>query len=110
MFGNLLKYRDKEYFNKNQDIKIYTPDRILTYRIFAAYVYDDTHILLNYSLTNIAQKVEYLETIYSGKYGENLRSELRVTASDKIITLSTCTSKKTERFVVQAVLVSDNGK
>lgn len=108
MFGGLAKYRNSEYFSKNQNIHIYTPDKVFNYRIFAAYVYNDTHILLNYSLTNIAQKVEYLEDIYSGKYGGNLREDLRVTASDKIITLSTCTSDKKERFLVQAVLVSDS--
>lgn len=86
MFGDLDKYRKESFFNENQTIYIYLPNRVLTYRIFAAYVYDSTHILLNYTLTNVAQRVEYIDDIYSGKYKGNIRKDMRVTASDRLIT------------------------
>ena len=110
MFGDLDKYRKESFFNENQTIYIYLPNRVLTYRIFAAYVYDSTHILLNYTLTNVAQRVEYIDDIYSGKYKGNIRKDMRVTASDRLITLSTCNSNIAERYLVQAVLINDTDK
>lgn len=41
MFGDLHKYEDSAFMKENSQVIIYTPEKILTYQIFAAVVYDD---------------------------------------------------------------------
>ncbi len=110
MFGSLEnKYRNKEYFENHREINIYMPGRVLKYKIFAAYRFDDRHILLNYNFSNKTERELYLETVYAHKNPyTNFSDDIKVTADDKIITLSTCTSRENERYLVQGVLVYDS--
>ena len=109
MFGSLKRYRDKTFFDENQYIEIYMPGRILKYRVFAAYVFDDRHILMSFNFDDVADRQLYLDTIYGFKNLRNhFRDDVTVDTDDKIITLSTCTSRDEERFLVQGVLVYDS--
>ena len=45
MFGSLHSYEDKAFFDANRTIYVYTPTQKLTYRIFAAYVTGNEHLL-----------------------------------------------------------------
>lgn len=109
MFGTLKKYRDKTFFEQNQYINVYMPGRIIKYQIFAAYVWDDRHILLNFDFENEAIREAYIDMIFSTrKMNANINNDLTVTKNDKIITLSTCTGNDEERYLVQGVLVYDS--
>lgn len=109
MFGSLKKYRDKAFFNQNCYINIYMPGRIMKYQIFAAYVWDDRHILLSLDFSKEDIRSAYIDMIFSSrKMNANINRELKVTEEDKIITLSTCTSNDNERFLVQGVLIYDS--
>ena len=109
MFGSLKRYRDKTFFDANQYIEIYLPGRILKYRVFAAYTFDDRHILMSFDFSDEAERQLYLDTIYGFKSLSNhFREDMTVDTDDKIITLSTCTARDEERFLVQGVLVYDS--
>ncbi|MBQ6825309.1 MAG: class B sortase [Clostridia bacterium] len=109
MFGSLKKFRDNTFFEQNRYINIYMPGRILKYEIFAAYVFDDRHILLNFDFSDINVRKEYLDMIFSTrKVSANIKHDIAVTENDKIITLSTCTSNDNERYLVQGVLIYDS--
>ena len=109
MFGSLKKYRDKTYFDNHRDINIYMPGRVLKYHIFAAYIFDDRHILLSYDFSNETARQLYLEeALNQRKLSANYSDDIEVGVNDKIITLSTCTSNKGERYLVQGVLVYDS--
>ncbi len=109
MFGTLRKYRDAAFFKENSEILVYQPDRVLKYRIFAAYVYDDRHILKSFNNNNALDREQYLEEIFSNRsLAANIDHSIEVGTDDYIITLSTCTSKDTERYLVQGVLVYDS--
>ena len=85
------------------------PGRILKYRIIAAYVFDDRHILLNFDFTNKVEREVYLDEVFNQrKLSDNISNDVTVGADDKIITLSTCTSNDGERYLVQGVLVYDS--
>lgn len=109
MFRALHNFRDQAFFNENQFIYVYLPDKTLTYQIFSAYEYDDRHILYSFDFTNKEVFQEYLD------YAQNPVSammynkrDLNVTADDKIITLSTCLGTiETSRYLVQGVLISE---
>ena len=41
----LNNYADADFFDAHDTIYIYTPDSVLEYRVFAAYVHSNEHIL-----------------------------------------------------------------
>lgn len=109
MFGTLKKFRDLTYFNSHQYINVYQPGRIMKYRIFAAYTRDDKHLLFQYDFGDPAVCRGYLEEIASiHSMNSHFSTDVSVTETDKILTLSTCTSSPSTRFLVQGVLVYDS--
>ncbi len=109
MFQNLFKYQNKDFFLKNNKFYIYTPGHILTYTIYTAYQYDDRHILNSFDFSNKQVFAQYIEDSKNPKYMiKNVNNEIKVTADDKIITLSTCLGDgKVYRYLVQGVLTDD---
>lgn len=108
MFQNLHNYEDRSFFDENRDIVIYLPDRILHYKIFAAYLYDDRHLLLSFHFDDPEVYQNYLNQIFSMRdMNAFVDTSMQVTSEDPIITLSTCYgSNEHQRYLVQAVLVS----
>lgn len=110
MFATLLRFRDEEFFNNNELIYIYLPGRILTYKVFAAYMYDDRHILNSFDFSNEEVFSAYIESCLNPKtMVKNVREDMTLTVQDRIITLSTCPMRYWEkkRYLVQGVLISD---
>ena len=104
MFGTLRNFKDKEFFENHRIINIYTPDKKLTYTVFAAYINDDSHILLENDFSDIEVRRKYIFDIQSGKKNSNVDRDINISEYNKIITLSTCTTPRTKRLLVQAVL------
>lgn len=109
MFHNLNFFQKEEFFNKTREFYIYTPGHILTYTIFAAYQYDDRHILNSFDFTDEKVFADYLESAKNPTFMvRNVREEVEVTTKDKIVTLSTCYGDgKKYRYLVQGVLTND---
>ena len=107
MFAKLHQFRKKDFFDSHGQILIYTPDRKLTYQVFAAYRRDRQNIIANNDFSTEELRTEYLESIYENTALANFKPEYEVTASDRIITLSTCIGNPAYRYVVQGVLISD---
>ena len=108
MFRTLHRYKDRKFFEENPYVYIYQEGKVLKYRIFAAYTYDDRHIMMSFDFEdkNIFQL--YINSILTNKeISSNIDLVVPVTVEDKIITLSTCTSNQNQRYLVQAVLLSD---
>lgn len=108
MFQSIHKYMDRSFFDNNRDIVIYMPDQILSYKIFAAYLTDNRHLLMNYNFWSKDEYQQYLNSIFSMRdMNAFIDTSMEVTNEDKIITLSTCYAGiSTQRYLVQAVLVS----
>lgn len=107
MFKTLHKYKDKQFLLDNSEIYIYQKDRVLKYKIFAAYVYDDRHLMLSFDFEDENVFRNYLNYVLTKRdMSSNINTNVDVTASDKIITLSTCNNNDAQRYLVQAVLLS----
>ena len=106
-FATLKKFRDADFFNTNKYIYIYTPGHIYRYQIFSAFVYDDRHLLNSYNFY-IRQGMQAFIDVCKKPPSlvKNVR-DMSVTPDDKLITLSTCTSKKNERYLVVAKFIED---
>lgn len=109
MFQNLHKFADEEFFDEHPYVYIYTPKHVLAYKVFAAYVYDNRHILNSFDFNDKDVFEDYVENIFQVRsMDKHIREDVSVTADDRIITLSTCVGGQPEsRYLVQAVLIKD---
>ena len=106
MFAQLHRFEKSDFFDAHDTITIYTPDRRLTYRIFAAYKTDNLNIMTHFDYSTEEGREEYIDRIYTHTYS-HFDEDVPVTASDRIITLSTCIGNSNYRYVVQGVLVEE---
>ncbi len=106
MFAGLHDFKDGTFMEENHVIYIYTPEEVLTYEIFAAYVYDDRHIMYSFDFTDTEVYAAYLESIFERRsMSDNLNTSIEVTSEDKVITLATCIGDQpNNRYLVQGVL------
>ena len=51
-FGGLHQYQDRDFFDSHSEILVYTGDEVLEYQVFAAYPFDDRHLLMNWDFWN----------------------------------------------------------
>lgn len=107
MFAQLHRFRDKNFFDSHGQIIIYTPERQLTYQVFAAYRRDNLDIIANTDYSTKELIDEYIESVYAQTDLALFNPEYKVTSSDRIITLSTCIGNPARRYVVQGVLVDE---
>lgn len=109
MFHDLHNYEDESFLPDHPYVYIYTPDRVLRYKIFAAYRYDDRHLLYSFDYATEEGRNGYLSEIFNIRSMSAVRDDqVEVTAGDNLITLSTCVGNQAEnRYLVQAVLVND---
>lgn len=109
MFTSLHNFEDPDLFDKDHYIFIYTEDNAFVYQIFAAYEYGKIHLLDNFDYSNRNVYENFLYSIYNAAdEGSNIRTDIPVTADDRIITLSTCTADHNSelRYLVTGVLLN----
>lgn len=107
MFTGLHQYEDSAFLKEHQDIIIYTPNAILKYKIFAAYLSDDRHVVLYYNQGRTEDnRRAYLNEIMSQRtMKSSLDTSANADVNSKILTLSTCHSAGDDyRYLVQAYL------
>lgn len=104
MFGSLKKYKDASFLNDHSKINIIYKDAVFEYEVFSIYTTLDTgpayiiDFLSDNEFKNFLTAITSLSDVQTG---------IKPDVSDKIITLSTCTSRtQDERFVVHAKLVN----
>lgn len=104
MFGSLKEYKYKDYYKEHSYFTIYTLDQVYRYQIFAYYdisMYGDVY---NNQFGPDDFFQSFIDTMVSRSYYD---TGVRPQKTDKIITLSTC-STEGNRFVVNAVRVQGN--
>ncbi len=108
MFALLNNYADAEYFDSHGTIYIYTPDRVLEYRVFAAYLHSNEHLLAYRDFSNPEEYTEFFDSIRNCALYGNFNDDYMPSPGDRVLTLSTCFAKNNrQRYLVQAVLVDE---
>ena len=107
MFAPLHRFEDEKFFAENHMIVVYTEDRVLCYRIFAAYMTDNLDLLKNYDYSTPEARQAYIDRIYTHETRALFDREVPVTPDDRILTLSTCIVNAAYRYLVQGVLVTE---
>ena len=111
MFAGLHKFEDAEYFEQHPYVYVYTPEKMLVYRIFAASEYSDKHILLNYDFKKDGAVNGFLAEVTSSRsMGNHYNEEVEIDPENShILVLSTCISKKpNNRYLVLGVLLNED--
>lgn len=109
MFHNLRYFAEQDFFDEHEEMYIYMPEKVLRYRIFASYEFDDRHLLGSYNFDDEEVFADYIEEITNPRSMYTmLREDCEITVEDRIVTLSTCVANKpNNRRLVQAVLVDE---
>lgn len=109
MFHQLGNYLNADFMQEHRDILIYTPDHIRTYRVFAAVVYDDRHLIQYYNFVMNSDRQAFIDSIYNSRDMRNQFCEDEdVTIDDQLLSLSTCIAGEPQhRLLVEAVLIDE---
>lgn len=109
MFHDVHNYMDLEYMKAHQEIIIYTEDRIRTYKVFAAVVYDDRLIPYAFDFEDETDRQAFLDSVYaSGDLRTQFADNVEAAVDDRLITLSTCLeSEPHHRYLLEAVLTDE---
>ena len=103
-FSQLKKYLDIEYCKQNPYLYFSTPEAELTWQIFAVYY---TDINFDYIDPN-PDAAKFTNMVSEMKQRSQFVFDVDVSASDTILTLSTCTARGYKaRWVVHAVLAQE---
>ena len=107
MFGPLQEmYSSDEGLAKYQTIKVYLPDRELTYQVFACVPYDNRHILYNYDFSDPEIFGRFFYEISQINEMQSVFGKVSLQTTDKILILSTCLSGSSDgRYLVCAKLI-----
>lgn len=106
MFSGLHSFEDKEFFDKNRRIIIYTPKQTFTYEIFAAADFSDALLPYEYDFTQSAEVQRYLEDMRACE--GNFREVAEMSGEARLLTLSTCYSgREDHRLLIGAVLTAE---
>ena len=109
MFNQLSNLLDRETFEKNRYITVYTTYGILTYETFSLY---ETDLSFNYYATYFYSGYSFISWANAIRDSSIYQRDNMApfTPNDRILTLSTCTNgPSTRRYVVHARLVSIEG-
>ena len=106
MFGQLRKFKTKEYYEQNPYFYIYTPDgKEVKYQIFAVCIVEDTSRSYERFYNSDEEYIDYLQYIKSIALYD---TGVRLAAEAKIVSLSTCTNvSETQRLLIHGAKVSE---
>lgn len=105
-FMELNNYADAAYFDAHREIRVYMPDGMYVYRIFAACVHSSEHLLYCHNFSDEAQFTAFFSGLTEDTSPDShIDAESLPQAGDKVLTLSTCYSaNKNLRYLVMGVL------
>ncbi len=106
LFGQLQKvYSSSDGFASHGEIKIYLPDEVRYYDVFAAVPFENIHIMYNYDFSVEYWYNNFFDRVFDVRsLGANFNEELRPQPGDRVIILSTCLNEdSSKRFLVMAV-------
>lgn len=104
MFKHLHKFEDPEFFETHDTVTIYTEKEIKTYRIYAAIVFDNRHLMYHFNNDDIEDRKAFIQAINGAHNMKNLyREGMTIDENSKLITMSTCiTGQPDKRYLVVA--------
>lgn len=110
LFGQLqTTYSGAEGFAEHREIRLYLPEEVRTYTVFAAVPYSNIHIPATYDFTKEYWFHNFFDSISDiRELGAQFDREITPEYDDRVIILSTCMNEdSTRRFLVMAICQDD---
>ena len=110
MFSTLVRYKNKKYYNEHPDIYFETLYQKGTYRVFSVFNVNVPGEDFNYTQSAFGSEQSFINFINTAKSKSIYDTGIEVSASDEILTLSTCDrsyDNETGRMVVMAVKIPE---
>lgn len=105
-FMELNNYADEAYFDAHREMRVYMSDGMYVYRIFAACVHSNEHLLYCHDFSDETQFDAFFSSLTEDTSPDShIDAEALPQAGDKVLTLSTCYSaNKNLRYLAMGVL------
>lgn len=105
-FMELNNYADEAYFDAHREMRVYMPNGMYVYRIFAACVHSNEHLLYCHDFSDETQFDAFFSSLTEDTSPDShIDAEALPQAGGKVLTLSTCYSaNKNLRYLVMGVL------
>lgn len=102
MFASLKKYMSQEYYDAHPSMILSTPEQEYTLELFSAFEAEVSEYGSDTSPWKLSWSSDdaYASWLESTKARSAFKSNVEVSAQDKVITLSTCTARKSSRYIV----------
>ncbi len=108
MFASLHSFEDEDFFKKNSEITVYTPDTQLDFTVVSAYVFDDSHIMNCYDFKKDEVYQNFLDgVLHPHSISSNVRDGAKLDITDRILILSTCLNYGEGRYLVVGKLTKE---
>ena len=105
MFSTLEAYKDQSYYESHPQMLLMTPTQNYTVEIFAGYVADTNDDAWKLDFTSEAEREAWIQAAMARS---TFQSDISPAATDKILTLSTCSYDfNNARYVVLGVLKNE---
>ena len=88
MFKDLIKYREKDYYENHKVMQLTTPEAYYDLVIFGVITIPSDSEMYRFDFFDEAARQEYLDYIYANT---EMETDVEVTPDDKIVMMSTCT-------------------
>ncbi len=102
MFANLHKINNGN-LGTDINVKIYTEDNLITYKVFASYSIEPTEELIRKNFLNQSDKENYINNAIKKSNIKFDVSAENINYENKIVTLITCDNNNKRRVVVHAI-------
>lgn len=102
MFGKLKQFRDPEVYEDSSHFWIYTPEKIMKYKIFSC---QEVPATSEHYVIRFKDEKEFDGYLKESLANSVVKTDVEVNSGDRIVNLSTCTGNDTTRFLVQGKLV-----
>lgn len=108
MFRSLVDYRDADFYNAHKTMLLTTPDAKYDVHVFSVVTVPATSDLYQLEFADDAEKQAYIDRVISES---ETKMDVSVSASDRIVMMSTCTFEIEEgRLCVYGKLVERAGE
>ena len=104
MFSSVNKFKDKEFFDDNNKVRVFIDDKEFVYEVFSVYVLNADDEFIPKSFSSDEQYSDYLQGLLNKSI---YKTDITVGSDDNIITLYTCSYEDDNtRTIVHAKLIS----
>jgi len=99
MFQNLVKFKEKDFFDTHNEAVLYTPEQTHSMEIFAVAVVPAESDLYNFAFSSPSEQAAHLQLL---KENTKYQREIDLALGDRLVLLSTCSYEFTEARTIVA--------